>query len=465
MKYKLISFALLASVLMTTGASCTKGPSAPVAAKMQPVTLNYWRVWDGPDDFREIINKYKALHPNVTVVYRKLRIEEYESELLNALAEDRGPDIFSINVNQLRQYKSKLAPMPAETSMVYMVEQGTIKKELVPELRVTPSIRNNQVRDLYIDTVGKDVIFEYDNVAAKTKEQRVWGLPLYMDTMATFYNKDLLNNAGIAELSDYWGNDKFKKDLKKLTKQDEQGNILQSGMALGTGANIDRSYDVLAALMMQNGATIIDDQGRVAFRNIIRGKDYNPGIDAARFYADFADPTKDVYSWNAQLNNSLEMFMQGRLAVMYGYAYMLPIIKAQAPKLNYSVRKFPQIEGSSVASNVADYYVEVVSKKSKFKDEAWDFVQFATTKPDNVRSYLKSTKKLAAIRSIIDEQKTDENLGVFAEQLFSARTWYRGINYAEAVKSFVGMLEAITKNPENFEQELKIMEGRLKQTL
>jgi ABC-type glycerol-3-phosphate transport system substrate-binding protein len=106
-----------------------------------------------------------------------------------------------------------------------------------------------------------------------------------------------------------------------------------------------------------------------------------------------------------------------------------------------------------------------VSKKSKFKDEAWDFVQFATTKPDNVRSYLKSTKKLAAIRSIIDEQKTDENLGVFAEQLFSARTWYRGINYAEAVKSFVGMLEAITKNPENFEQELKIMEGRLKQTL
>ena len=349
--------------------------------------------------------------------------------------------------------------------MVYMVEQGTIKKELVPELRTTPSIRNNQVRDLFVDTVGKDVILEYEDAAKKTKEQRVWGLPMYMDTMATFYNKDLMNNAGIAELSDYWGSDKFKKDLKKMTKQDEQGNILQSGMAMGTGANIDRAHDILAALMMQNGATIIDDQGRVAFRNIIRGKDYNPGIDAVRFYADFADPTKDVYSWNAQITNSLEMFMQGRLAVLYGYSYLLPILKAQAPSLNYSVKKLPQIEGSSETANVADYYVEVVSKKSKYKDEAWDFVQFATTKPDNVRSYLNSTKKLSAIRALIDEQKEDDELGVFAEQAFNARTWYRGMNYAEAVKSFNSMLEAINKNSETFEQELKILEGRLKQTL
>jgi len=462
-------------MIVSSGWQCTKGPVGDVAAYLQPITLNYWRVWDGPDDFRDIISKYTAMHPNVNIVYRKLRAEEYEMELLNALAEDRGPDIFSININQIRQYQPKLSPMPSKTSMVYMVEQGSIKKELVPELREEPSIRINQIKDMFIDTVAKDVILEYENQEKKTKEMRVYGLPLAMDTLATYYNKDLLNNAGIADLSDYWGSDKFKKDLKKLTKQDEQGNILQSGMALGTGANIERSYDIVSALMMQNGATIIDDQNRIAFRNIISGKDYNPGVDAARFYTDFADPTKDVYSWNNQLNNSLEMFMQGRLAVLYGYAYLMPIIKAQAPKLNFSIRKFPQIEGSSVTRDVADYYVEVVSKKTEKKplvrNAAWDFIQFAATKQDvntkefNVKSYLKSTKKLSAIRSIIEEQKNDEELGVFAEQLFSAKSWYHGRNYADAIKAFTEMLEAINKNPENFDQELKIMEGRLKQTL
>ena len=83
MRYKIISLVILASVMITSGWTCTKGTSAPVAQKMQPVTLNYWRVWDGPDDFKEIISKYKALHPNINIVYRKLRIEEYESELLS----------------------------------------------------------------------------------------------------------------------------------------------------------------------------------------------------------------------------------------------------------------------------------------------------------------------------------------------------------------------------------------------
>jgi len=469
MKKKISILLLLAVLTATMGARCTKGPTKGELEGLTPITLNYWRVWDGPDDFSTIIANYNAMHPNIEIKYRKLRTDEYEMELLNALAEDRGPEIFSINVNQLRQYQSKLTPMPAQIQMTYIVEKGSIKKEKLPELRVSNSITLTKLKDQFVDTVYKDVVLEYENQAKKTKELRIYGLPLAMDTLATFYNKDLLNNAGIADLSDYWQSDKFKQAIKKLTKQDDQGAILQSGMALGLGANIERSADILAVIMMQNGGTIIDDQRRVAFRNTVKGRDVNPGIDAIRFYADFADPTKDNYSWNDQLNNSLEMFMQGRLAVMYGYAYMIPIIKAQAPKLNFSVRKLPQIEGFDTPVNMADYYVEVVSKKTEKKplvrNAAWDFIQFATTKPEQVKSYLEKTKKVSALRNIIGEQVADNDIGIFAEQMFTARTWYKGLNYHEAIKIFTEMLDAINKSPENFDQELKIMEGRLKQTL
>jgi multiple sugar transport system substrate-binding protein len=466
MKKKLIILSLVAIFLISSGARCTKGPTVAEQQGLRPITLNYWRVWDGPDDFQPIIAKYNAKHPNITINYRKLSYDEYEKELLNALAEDRGPDIFSINVNWLRQYQSKLQPMPTEIVMTDMVEIGTIKKELVPQQKTTVSITLGQLKDQYLDTVYKDVVLNYDNPTKKIRELRVFGLPLAMDTLATFYNKDLLNNAGIGDLSDYWSNDKFKKDLKKLTKQDEQGNILQSGMALGSGANIERSYDVLTAIMMQNGATIINDQDQIAFRNSIRGKDYNPGIDAIRFYMDFSDPTKDVYSWNGDLDNSLEMFMQGRLAILYGYSYLVPIIKAQAPKLNFSVRKFPQVEGSTANVNVADYWVEVVSKKSQARAEAWDFVQFMANNPENVKMYLNKTNRLSALRSIIAEQSTKDELSVFAEQLYNARTWYKGRNYQEGTKSIIEMIDAISQSPqENFEKEIKIMEGRLKNSL
>ena len=71
---------------------------------MQPISLNYWRVWDGPDDFKDIITEYNKLHPNIKINYRKLRYEEYEQELLEAYANDNPPDIFSIHNTWLRKY-------------------------------------------------------------------------------------------------------------------------------------------------------------------------------------------------------------------------------------------------------------------------------------------------------------------------------------------------------------------------
>ena len=173
---------------------------------MEPVTLSYWRVLDGSDAFDEIIAKYTALHPFVRIEYRKLRLEEYENELLNALAEDRGPDIFSIHNTWVRKYRTKIEPLPPSTTMVYPVEKGSIKKEVVNELRTTPSLSLGQVRDLFVDVVSKDVILE---------DNKIYGLPLSVDTLAMFYNKDLLNNAGISEAPKYW-NREFLQTVKKI---------------------------------------------------------------------------------------------------------------------------------------------------------------------------------------------------------------------------------------------------------
>lgn len=439
MSKKIIILSLLAVFLLTSGFGC-KVADKETQAAMQPITITYWRVYDDADAFEEIITAYKALHPFVTIEYKKLRYEEYESALLNAFAEDRGPDIFSIQNTWLTKYRSKIVPMPATITMAYPVVQGTIKKEVIPELRTTNSLTLKQIRDNFVDAVSGDVIFE----------NQVYGLPFSVDTLAMFYNKDLLNNAGISAAPQYW-NQEFLQDIKKLTRQETTKGIVQAGAALGGSANINRSPDILALLMLQNGATMADSNNRVLFNAVPTTNNesgYNPGLEALRFYADFANPAKESYTWNSSLPNSLDMFISGNLAIFFGYSYDLATIKAQAPKLNFSVAKFPQIEGNPPTNiNFANYWIEVVSKKSKYQNEAWDFIQFAT-KAEQAKSYLAKTKKPTALRALVPEQRSDDEIGVFAEQVLTAKSWYRGLNITAAEDAIKEMIDLAINNVE-----------------
>jgi multiple sugar transport system substrate-binding protein len=430
MRKKFFILSILFVFLLTAGFSCKK---ETVDQAVRPITLEYWRVFDGRDDFAEIIQNYNQQHPYVTINYRKLRFDEYEDALLNALAEDRGPDIFSIHNTWMREYQTKIEPMPSQTVMVFPVLKGAIKKEVVPERRVIPSMSLLDLRRNFADVVYSDVVIN----------NQVFGLPLSVDTLAMYYNQDLFDRAGIVEVPQYW-NREFQETVKKLTRQDLRGNILQSGAALGSSENIERYSDILSVLMMQNGANMMSDAGQVLFHTVpagVQDRGYNPGLMALRFYTDFSNPIKEVYSWNNDLPSSVEMFTSGRLALMLGYSYHLPTIKARAPKLNFMVSPLPQIEGAGTPINFANYWVEVVSRKSNHKNEAWDFVKFMTS-PNQVSSYLSKTKKPTALRSLIPGQREDLEIGVFADQVLTSRSWYKGKNPLLMERFFGEMIES-----------------------
>jgi ABC-type glycerol-3-phosphate transport system substrate-binding protein len=65
---------------------------------------------------------------------------------------------------------------------------------------------------------------------------------------------------------------------------------------------------------------------------------------ALNFYTDFANPVKEVYSWNNTLDNSVNAFASGKLAIMFGYSYHLETIKALSPKLNFLLVLYHKIE-------------------------------------------------------------------------------------------------------------------------
>ncbi|MEI6596627.1 MAG: extracellular solute-binding protein [bacterium] len=464
MKNKIIILFLLFVFILTSGFGCALVDKKTQAA-MTPITLNYWRVYDGEDAFEEILAAYKILHPFITINYRKLRYDEYESELINALAEDRGPDIFSIHNTWTKKYASKIAPMPATITMAYPVTKGTLKKEIIPELRTAKSLSLNDLKNNFVDAVYQDVAIPTLNETSKQYEEKIYGLPLSVDTLAMYYNKDLFNNAGIAEPPVYWNNT-FQQNVKKMTKQNEKGEIVQSGAALGGSNNIERYSDILSILMMQNGAIMTDGNGQVLFNRIpstFKDQKYNPGLEALRFYSDFNNPAKEVYTWNKNLDNSLNMFAQGKLGIMFGYAYHLPTIKAQAPKLNFGITKLPQIEGNTPV-NFANYWLETVSNKSKYTNEAWDFIQFET-KAEQAKTYLTKAKKPTALRSLVNEQINDLDIGIFTEQVLTAKSWYKGADSNAMEKIFADMIDAVVLSQDKIENVITLAANKVGQTI
>ncbi len=446
---KFFTFLLVGVVLVTTGAGCFGGGTSTGTASTAKITLKYWRVFDTDDTMKGIIDGYRKLHPNISIDYKIFRPEEYETELIKALARGEGPDMFSVHNDKLGEFKDLLTPMPPTLNVSYLVTKDTLRKETVLEAREEATPSQKAFKQNYIDAVASDVIIDYQPNEDTAVAPRIFAVPFAVDTLALFYNKALLNAAGIAEPPKNW--DEMLADVPKLTKIDAAGKITQSGAALGTSDNVESVADIMSVLMMQNGTPMEDDRGRVAFDTVPQGtpQDVQPGLDAVRFYTDFANPTKQVYSWNSDFPASREAFANGQAAFYLGYSFDVPLIESAAPKLDYGIAPLPQIAGGKQV-NFANYWAEGVSKTSKNADYAWNFLLYAAN-GDNVKSYLSTAKKPTALRTLISDQLEDETLGVFSSQLLTAETWYHGADADAMVRAFKNLADTIlggTNEPE-----------------
>ena len=241
----------IAASLLFAGFGC-QGVSKEVAQRTQPITLKYWRVYDDQDAFADTIIAYHKVHPNISIDYRKLTYDEYEKALLTGLAEDKGPDIFSLHNDWMRAWQPRLLPLPPTLSIAYRTIQGTIKKEAVTTIKQEPTITIRQLANDFVDVVSGDVVLPTEQVDPRAPLiPKIYGLPLSVDTLVLYYNRDVLNNVGIAQPAADWRT--FQEQVKKITRLDQTGAIIQSAAALGTVDNVARASDIVSLLMLQNG--------------------------------------------------------------------------------------------------------------------------------------------------------------------------------------------------------------------
>ncbi len=375
-------------------------------ADLLPVGLTVWQLFDEPSVYQPIIDRYRESRPNVSITVQKKNFQSYEIELLNSLAEGRGPDIFYVRSDSTKSFANKLDPLP----------DSVMTREEFEKTFVQATAKDLSAR------VGED------------RSDRLFGLPQASESLALFYNRDLLALAEKTSPPTTW--DELILISNRI-KRFQGAAIAQAGLAFGRADNVVSAADILQLLMLQNRTPMVSSDGLSAALSkeipAETGDLVKPGVLALDFFTGFSRPgflleidrrPVEVYSWSAALPSSIEAFGQGRAGFMLGYSYHINQLRNLSPSLNFSVALAPQIEAGVERVDYGRYYFFGVSKEAQNRDEAWRFLKFLTDY-DQAKLYHSGSKRPPARLDLTDELASESLYGPFALQAKSLKTWFR----------------------------------------
>jgi len=240
----------------------------------------------------------------------------------------------------------------------------------------------------------------------------------------------------------YW--DDLVNILPLLTKKDDSGKIMKSGVAMGQFSNIDHAKDIITALFMQAGNPIIleKDGGFISLLDQTVGKYDLASI--LQFYTDFADPLKNVYSWNRSFPNSSDAFSSENLAFYFGYASELKTLVEKNPNQNFLVAPFPQIRNATSKLTYGRVTGIAVSAFSKNLTTAITAAGLLSS-GDFVAQLAIVEGVAPARRDLLGSKQADIYSSIYYPTALYARSWLDPSSL-DTDNIFKGMIEGVLSN-------------------
>jgi multiple sugar transport system substrate-binding protein len=339
----------------------------------------WWGLWENESIISPLIAEYQAKNPKVKIKYIEQSKQDYRERLTNALAKGTGPDVFTFHNSWVPMFKNYLDPIPASI--------------------MTPS----EFSQTYYPVIVGDL----------TSGTGILGIPLGYDAITLFINNDIFANYG-KNPPITW--DDLRSLAIELTRKDDQGVIVQSGVALGRVENVDNWQEILALMMLQNGVDPSNPTGKLA-------------EDALTFFTLFS--TSDGV-WDKSLPASTAMFAGGKLAMYIAPSWRVFEILQLNPSLNFKTVPLPQLAKANPSQkdvSYATYWVQGVSNKGLNKMASWDFLKFISSKDSLSKLYANASKQRkfgeAYPRVDMASLLTDHPvLGSIISQAANARSWY-----------------------------------------
>lgn len=343
-------------------------PSKKVATP--PVTITYWGLWEPQPVLASLINQFQTQNPNIIVNYVQQSHKDYRERLQSALARNQGPDIFRFHATWIPMLKDELASLPSSI---------TDQSQFFPVAK-------------------KDLV----------KGNNLIGIPLMFEGLSLYYNQDIFTAAAKTPPTTW---EDLRKTALELTVKDDTGKIQTAGVALGNTDNVDHWPDILALMLLQNGADPANPTNKLA-------------EDALTFYTIFNLQDK---VWDATLPRSTQAFATGKVAMYFAPSWRAHDLTQINSQLKFATVPVPQLPNTQITW--ASYWAEAVAAKSKNKDAAIKFLEFLAQKDNLVKLYTEAGKvrafgEIYPRKDLAETIKSDPIVGSFVTQAATAQSWY-----------------------------------------
>src|SRR4051794_16938953 len=262
------------------------------------------------------------------------------------------------------------------------------------------------------------------HMTVATFDKRLFGVPLYADVSALFYNKDLFAKAGLDPNKPPASLAELRQDADKITALggDIKGYYLPGSCA---GCNIF----TVGPLMWASG-------GKIEAKDAGDEPLVGDGVkQVLQFERDMVKAGNVHESDRAENGETFHLqFGSGKVGMMGTGNFNITLARDQNPKMHFGISLLPGMEAGHYASFIGGDLV-VVPKGSKRVDDAVDFMKFLLSDEVQVEGYAKLLN-LTTRADMVDNQyfKAEPLVQDVAKALTVGRTPYT-LTFFEQINS------------------------------
>lgn len=432
-KFQIIIFFIIGAVILIALFTFMGAIPSPKGSTEKFTELKLWGTLrqEGFNKFIEMINlkNQKIFRIN----YTKKDPEKYENELADSFLTESAPDMWIITQDMIWDHRNKV--------------------ELIPY----KSLSYKDFTDSYIEEAELLLI-----------KEGIIGIPILADPMVLYWNRDIFSSLGVAQAPKYW--DEVVSYVPRLTKIDSAGNIYQSGISMGEFSSVNNAKEIISMLVLQKMNRIInpEEKSMVWDRSKISGA--SDIEDAVRFYTEFSDPKKQIYSWNRSLKNSLDKFTSGSLAMYFGFSSEALEIQEKNPHLNFGIVSVPQIrpKEGAIGANITfgRMYSIVFSKMSLNKSSAFNAVLKMQDK-ELLEQLANSYFLMPVVREFLNEgplEKDKPYLDTFYQSALQGHAWLEP-KPEKVSEIFKDMIESVSSGEKKISEAVSAATYKLNELL
>lgn len=345
MKRYFIKILILLLVILLTFISCTND-----ADKI--ITIKFWAMGSEAEQISKILPEFEKRFPDIKVKVQQIPWTAAQEKLITAFASDNTPDICQLGNTWIPQF--------ASLNAITILDSFISKSEVVKPEKFFPGIWETNIID-----------------------DKVYGIPWYVDTRLMFYRKDVFERAGFVSTPKNWN------ELYNLCKRIREAQNTKDKFPIFIPTNEWNSFIIFG---LQAGAKLLKEKNT---RGNFSSKEFKEAFDfLIRFHKENLTPFGMM-----QVTNVYQAMAEEYISIYFSGPWNIPEFKkwmtgeladkwATAPMPGYK-DEYPGVSlagGSSL----------VIFNNSKHKNEVWKLIEFLS-EPDIQLKVYKVTNNLPAV--------------------------------------------------------------------